>query len=213
MELGMIGLGRMGANMVRRLMRAGVRCVAHDRSRDAVAALVKEGASGAHSLQELVQSLAAPRHIWLMVPAGIVDASIDELAPLLSSGDTIIDGGNSLFQDDLARAARLAKSGIRYVDCGVSGGVFGLERGYCLMVGGEPAEDLEAAVGRAVIDHQDLELADFRRLDGEHPAHQLRHQEPLVVDRDHDRDGGGWRGQADARVPPARRFVQPPGGS
>lgn len=137
MELGMIGLGRMGANMVRRLMRAGVRCVAHDRSRDAVATLVQEGASGAHSLQELVQSLAAPRHIWLMVPAGIVDASIDELAPLLSSGDTIIDGGNSLFQDDLARAARLAKSGIRYVDCGVSGGVFGLERGYCLMVGGE----------------------------------------------------------------------------
>ena len=138
MELGMIGLGRMGANMVRRLMRAGVRCVVHDRSRDAVATLAKEGAVGAGSLQELVQALKPPRHVWLMVPAGVVDASIAELAPLLASADAIIDGGNSLFQDDLARAERLGKRGVRYIDCGVSGGVFGLERGYCLMVGGEP---------------------------------------------------------------------------
>ena len=137
MELGMIGLGRMGANMVRRLMRAGVKCSAYDRSKDAVAALVSDGATGVGSLAELVKSLPAPRHIWLMVPAALVDASIDELAPLLSPGDTIIDGGNSLFQDDLARAARLKVKGLHYVDCGVSGGVFGLERGYCLMVGGE----------------------------------------------------------------------------
>lgn len=137
MELGMIGLGRMGANMVRRLMRAQVRCVVHGRTSAAVAALAKEGATGTASLRELVQTMQAPRHVWLMVPAGVVDATIDELAPLLSAGDAIIDGGNSLFQDDLTRAARLAKSGVRYLDCGVSGGVFGLERGYCLMVGGE----------------------------------------------------------------------------
>ena len=137
MELGMIGLGRMGANMVRRLMRAGIRCVAHDRSQEAVATLVAEGAVGADSLEALVAGLAAPRHIWLMVPAALVDATIDQLAPLLAPGDTIIDGGNSLYQDDLARAARLRAKGLHYMDCGVSGGVFGLERGYCLMVGGE----------------------------------------------------------------------------
>jgi 6-phosphogluconate dehydrogenase len=136
-ELGMIGLGRMGANMVRRVMRAGVRGVVHDRARDAVATLAGEGATGAASLPELVRALAPPRHVWIMVPAGVVDATIDELAPLLAEGDAIIDGGNSLFQDDLARAARLAKRGVRYLDCGVSGGVFGLERGYCLMIGGE----------------------------------------------------------------------------
>ena len=137
MELGMIGLGRMGANMVRRLMRAGIRCVAHDRSQEAVATLVAEGAVGADSLEALVAGLAAPRHIWLMVPAALVDATIDQLAPLLAPGDTIIDGGNSLYQDDLARAERLRAKGLHYMDCGVSGGVFGLERGYCLMVGGE----------------------------------------------------------------------------
>jgi 6-phosphogluconate dehydrogenase len=137
MELGMIGLGRMGGNMVRRVMRAGVRGVVHDRARDAVAALAGEGATGAASLPELVRALAPPRHVWIMVPAGVVDATIDELAPLLAADDAIIDGGNSLFQDDLVRAARLAERGVRYLDCGVSGGVFGLERGYCLMIGGE----------------------------------------------------------------------------
>ncbi len=137
MELGMIGLGRMGGNMVRRLMRAGVRCVVHNRTRDAVDTLVREGAVDAGSLAGFVRALKVPRHVWLMVPAAAVDATLDEMAAVLEPGDTLIDGGNSLFQDDLARAERLAKRGVRYVDCGVSGGVFGLERGYCLMVGGE----------------------------------------------------------------------------
>jgi 6-phosphogluconate dehydrogenase len=137
MELGMIGLGRMGANMVRRLMRAGVRGVVYDRSKEAVAALAAEGATGTDSLEQLVKALKAPRHVWIMVPAGAVDATIDALAPLLDSGDTLIDGGNSSHQDDIVRAERLGKRGVRYVDCGVSGGVFGLERGYCLMVGGD----------------------------------------------------------------------------
>jgi len=133
----MVGLGRMGSNMVRRLMRAGVRCAVHDRSTDAVAALVREGAAGAGSPTGFVRALKAPRHIWLMVPAGVVDAALDELAQALEPGDTLIDGGNSYYQDDVARAERLAKRGLRYVDCGVSGGVFGLERGFCLMVGGD----------------------------------------------------------------------------
>ena len=137
MELGMIGLGRMGANMVRRLMRSGIRCVVYDRSADAVRALADEGAVPASSLREFVAALAAPRHIWIMVPAAVVDHAIDELVPFLAPGDAIIDGGNSLFQDDIARAARLAAHSLHYIDCGVSGGVFGLARGYCLMVGGE----------------------------------------------------------------------------
>src|SRR5262249_21743669 len=137
MELGMIGLGRMGANMVRRLQRRGHRCVAYDRSADAVKAIAADGVVGSASLQDFVQNLTAPRAIWLMVPAAVVDRAIEDLAPLLGAGDIIIDGGNSFFQDDIARAARLAKSRIRYVDCGVSGGVFGLERGYCLMIGGD----------------------------------------------------------------------------
>ena len=137
MELGMVGLGRMGSNMVRRLMRAGVRCAVHDRSRDAVAALVGEGATDAGSPAGFVRALAKPRHVWLMVPAAVVDSAIDELAAALEPGDTLIDGGNSSHEDDIARAARLAKRGLRYVDCGVSGGVFGLERGFCLMVGGD----------------------------------------------------------------------------
>ncbi len=137
MEIGMIGLGRMGANMVRRLMRGGHRCAAFDRSADAVNALVKEGAIGVHSQQELINALATPRVLWMMVPAAFVDASIDSLAPLLSPGDIIIDGGNSNYQDDIARAGRLKAANIHYVDAGVSGGVFGLERGYCLMIGGE----------------------------------------------------------------------------
>ena len=133
----MVGLGRMGSNMVRRLMRAGVRCVVHDRSRDAVADLVREGATDAGSAAGFARSLAKPRHVWLMVPAGVVDAALDEIAASLEPGDTLIDGGNSHFQDDFVRAERLAKRGLRYVDCGVSGGVFGLERGFCLMIGGD----------------------------------------------------------------------------
>jgi len=138
MQMGMVGLGRMGANMVRRLMRAGHACVAHDRSADAVAAMAKEGATGAGTLADLVAKLTPPRVVWLMVPAAVVDGAIAELTPLLAQGDTIVDGGNSHHADDLARAARLAPRGIHYVDVGVSGGVWGLERGFCLMIGGEP---------------------------------------------------------------------------
>jgi 6-phosphogluconate dehydrogenase len=138
MQLGMIGLGRMGANMVRRLMRGGHTCVVYDRSPQAVEALVKEGATGASSVAEFVKKLDKPRAACLMVPAAFVDASIDELAPLLEKGDTLIDGGNSNYQDDIARAKRLASPGLHYVDMGTSGGVWGLERGYCLMIGGEP---------------------------------------------------------------------------
>jgi 6-phosphogluconate dehydrogenase len=137
MQLGMIGAGRMGANMVRRLQRSGHSCVVYDRSTDAVAALVKDGAAGAASLAEFVQKLSKPRVACLMVPAAIVDAVIAELTPLLEAGDTLIDGGNSNYQDDIARAKRLAESGLHYVDMGTSGGVWGLERGYCLMIGGE----------------------------------------------------------------------------
>jgi len=133
----MVGLGRMGANMVRRLMRSGHTCVVYDRSPQAVETLVKEGATGASSVAEFVKKLAKPRAACLMVPAAFVDASIDELAPLLEKGDTLIDGGNSNYQDDIARAKRLAPQGLHYVDMGTSGGVWGLERGYCLMIGGE----------------------------------------------------------------------------
>jgi 6-phosphogluconate dehydrogenase len=138
MQFGMIGLGRMGANMVRRLMRGGHTCVVYDRSLQAVETLVKEGATGASSVAEFVKKLDKPRAACLMVPAAFVDASIDELAPLLEKGDTLIDGGNSNYQDDIARAKRLAPQGLHYVDMGTSGGVWGLERGYCLMIGGEP---------------------------------------------------------------------------
>jgi 6-phosphogluconate dehydrogenase len=137
MTLGMIGLGRMGANMVRRLARADLQCVVFDRSTEAVDALVREGATGATSVQDLVAKLPAPRAVWLMVPAGVVDAAIDELAPLLDAGDTIIDGGNSYYIDDIRRAKALAERGLHYVDVGTSGGVWGLERGYCQMIGGE----------------------------------------------------------------------------
>jgi 6-phosphogluconate dehydrogenase len=133
----MIGLGRMGANMVRRLMRAGHTCVAYDRAPQAVEGLSKEGAAGASSLHDFVRQLYKPRAICIMVPAAFVDATIDELVPLLESGDTLIDGGNSHYHDDIARAKRLAAKGIHYVDMGTSGGVWGLERGYCLMIGGE----------------------------------------------------------------------------
>lgn len=137
MQLGMIGLGRMGANMVRRLLRGGHACVVYDRSAEAVAALAADGATGSASLESFVQTLATPRVVWMMLPAAVVDSSIDALVPLLAPGDTIVDGGNSNFQDDIMRAARLRERGMHYVDCGVSGGVWGLDRGYCLMIGGE----------------------------------------------------------------------------
>ena len=137
MQLGMIGLGRMGANMVRRLVRGGHECVVHDVMPDAVRQLASEGAVGATSLDDFVQRLKPPRVVWLMVPAAVVDATLAQLEPRLAPGDTVVDGGNSYYRDDIERAKRLAPRGLHYVDCGTSGGVFGLERGYCLMIGGE----------------------------------------------------------------------------
>jgi 6-phosphogluconate dehydrogenase len=137
MQLGMVGLGRMGANMVRRLMGGGHECVAYDHASDAVRALAAEGARGAQSLRELVSALRPPRAIWLMVPAHVVDAVVGDLKPLLAAGDIVIDGGNSHYHDDLRHAAELGGAGLHFVDVGTSGGVLGLERGFCLMIGGE----------------------------------------------------------------------------
>ena len=137
MQLGMIGLGRMGANMVRRLLRGGVECVVFNRSPKPVKELVQEGATGAADLTDLVGKLRSPRAIWLMIPAAVVDETIAELLPHLEKDDTIIDGGNSYYVDDIRRSKVLAAKGIHYVDVGTSGGVWGLERGYCMMIGGE----------------------------------------------------------------------------
>jgi 6-phosphogluconate dehydrogenase len=137
MQMGMIGLGRMGANMVRRLLRGGHNCVVFDRSQKAVDELVQEKAVGAASLADLAQKLEKPRALWLMVPAAVVDQTISELVPHLEKGDILIDGGNSYYIDDIRRAKELASKGIHYVDVGTSGGVWGLERGYCMMIGGE----------------------------------------------------------------------------
>ena len=136
MQLGMIGLGRMGANLVRRLMRDGHDCVVYDVNADATEELAGEGAVPAASLAELVEKLEPPRAAWIMVPAGYVQDTLDELAGLMDSGDAIIDGGNSYYRDDIDRAAALAPKGIDYLDVGTSGGVFGLDRGFCLMIGG-----------------------------------------------------------------------------
>ncbi len=137
MQLGMIGLGRMGGSMVRRLLRGGHACVVYNRTRDAVDALVRENAVGAYSIQEFVGKLEKPRAVCLMVPAAAVGPSLEALVPLLEKDDVVVDGGNSHYHDDIARAKRLAQTGLHYVDMGVSGGVWGLERGYCLMIGGE----------------------------------------------------------------------------
>ncbi|MGB7211143.1 MAG: decarboxylating 6-phosphogluconate dehydrogenase [Gemmatimonadales bacterium] len=134
----MIGLGRMGANMVRRLRQGGHQCVVYDRQAAAVQAMVAEGATGSTDLDAFLKLLATPRLIWLMVPAAVVDPTLDQLLPKLSTDDIVVDGGNSWYQDDLRRAKRLTAKGLHHVDCGTSGGVFGLERGYCLMIGGEP---------------------------------------------------------------------------
>ena len=137
MQLGMIGLGRMGANMVQRLQNAGHACVVYDRNPQAVSELAQYGATGAADLAAFVDSLDAPRAIWLMVPAAVVDGVIDDLVTRLEPGDIIIDGGNSYYRDDIVRAEKLANTGLHYLDVGTSGGVWGLERGYCLMIGGE----------------------------------------------------------------------------
>jgi 6-phosphogluconate dehydrogenase len=139
MQLGMVGLGRMGANLVRRLMRHGHECVVFDVNPAAVDLLTQEGATGARSLDEFTARLTPPRAAWVMVPAALTGTTVDELAARMAAGDIIIDGGNSYYRDDIDRAATLSQRGIHYVDVGTSGGVFGLERGFCLMVGGEPA--------------------------------------------------------------------------
>jgi 6-phosphogluconate dehydrogenase len=143
MQLAMIGLGRMGAGMVRRLMAAGHDCVVWDVNQDAVAALVDDGAVGAASVEELTSKMDAPRAVWMMVPAGLVDTVIGTVSPHLAENDILIDGGNSMWRDDLRRSKDLAVGGIHYIDAGVSGGVWGQERGYCVMVGGD-----ETAIGR-----------------------------------------------------------------
>jgi 6-phosphogluconate dehydrogenase len=137
MQLGMIGLGRMGAGMVRRLERGDHECVVFDVNPDAVKALADEGSTGSDSLADFVSKLAKPRNVWLMVPAALVDQTLDQLVPLLEAGDTIIDGGNSKYRDDQRRAKRVGESGLHYVDCGTSGGVWGLDRGYSLMIGAD----------------------------------------------------------------------------
>jgi 6-phosphogluconate dehydrogenase len=136
-QLGMIGLGRMGANMARRLLRRGHACVGYDVDADAVRAIEAEGAAGAGSIEELVAKLAPPRHVWIMLPVARVEQTLDALRPLVGSGDTLVDGGNSHWPDAIRRAGALAPSGVHWLDVGTSGGVFGLERGYCLMVGGD----------------------------------------------------------------------------
>jgi 6-phosphogluconate dehydrogenase len=145
MQLGMIGLGRMGANLVRRLMRDGHHCVVYDVSADAVKDLEGAGAVGSSSLEDFVSKLEKPRALWIMVPAAIVQNTLDQLTGLLEAGDIVIDGGNSYYRDDITRAKQLAPKGIHYIDCGTSGGVWGLDRGYCLMIGGEdgPVEHLD----------------------------------------------------------------------
>ena len=144
MQLGMIGLGRMGANLSRRLMRDGHRVVAYDRNPGVVKSLAAEGATGAESLADFVAKLDKPRAMWIMVPAGVVESTLEQLRPLLEADDIVIDGGNSYYRDDLTRAADLKRDGIHYIDVGTSGGVWGLDRGYCLMIGGgdEPVRRL-----------------------------------------------------------------------
>ena len=143
MQLGMIGLGRMGANMVRRILAAGHACVVHDIHSEAVESLAREGAIGATLLEDFVARLDRPRHVWMMVPAAVVDSTLSAIVPLLERDDALIDGGNSFYRDDIRRGGELTPKGIHYLDVGTSGGVWGLKRGYCLMIGGD-----EAAVRR-----------------------------------------------------------------
>lgn len=146
MQIGMVGLGRMGANMVRRLLRDGHECVVYNHSTAPIDLLAKEGATPAYSLAEMTAKLQEPRAVWLMVPAGVVDDTIEKLLPLLSAGDTVIDGGNSHYIDDIRRFRQLSETGLHYIDVGTSGGVWGLERGYCQMIGGEaePVQRLQS---------------------------------------------------------------------
>ncbi len=173
MQIGMIGLGRMGGNMVRRLMKGGHTCVVYDQGADAVAAYAKEGATPAKSLQDMVAKLQKPRAVWVMVPAGgPTESTVQSLAGLLEAGDTIIDGGNSFFKDDVRRSKEVAKKGIHYVDAGTSGGVWGVERGYCLMVGGpkEAVSRIEPVLRTLAPGKGDIEATPGR--DGKSTAEQ-----------------------------------------
>ncbi len=173
MQLGMIGLGRMGANMVQRLMRAGHECVVYDTAAESVAALAKQGAIGTTDIAEFCARLTKPRAAWIMVPAAVVDKVIDQLLPHLEAGDIIIDGGNSYYKDDIRHARRLADSGVRFIDCGTSGGVWGLERGYCLMIGGDTdaVEHLDPVFGALAPGAGDIERTKGRA--GEHERAEL----------------------------------------
>ena len=171
MQLGMIGLGRMGANMARRLLKNGHQCVVFDLSPEAVQALVQEKAAGADSLADLVKKLTKPRAVWLMVPAAVVDKTIADLVPHLEAGDTLIDGGNSYYVDDIRRAKELAAKRIDYVDVGTSGGIWGLERGYCMMIGGP-----QAAVGTP----RSRSSERWRRAWARLPAHRAARNSPAL---------------------------------
>ena len=173
MQIGMIGLGRMGGNMVRRLMKGGHTCVVYDQGADAVAAYAKQGATPSKSLQDLVAKLQKPRAVWVMVPAGgPTESTVQSLAGLLEAGDTIIDGGNSFFKDDVRRSKEVAKKGIHYVDAGTSGGVWGVDRGYCLMVGGpkEAVSRIEPVLRTLAPGKGDIEATPGR--DGKSTAEQ-----------------------------------------
>jgi 6-phosphogluconate dehydrogenase len=175
MQLGMIGLGRMGSNLVRRLMRDGHRCVAYDVSAEAVKGLEGEGATGATSLADFVAKLEVPRAAWLMVPAAVVGPTLDQLVPLLEPGDVVIDGGNSYYRDDIPRAKALAAKQIHYIDCGTSGGIWGLERGYCLMIGGEtePVQRLDPIFTSIAPGKGNVEPTPGRTQDGTAPQGYL----------------------------------------
>ncbi|MER7003784.1 phosphogluconate dehydrogenase (NAD(+)-dependent, decarboxylating) [Dactylosporangium sp. NPDC000555] len=175
MQIGMVGLGRMGANLVRRLMRDGHRCVGYARTERTVRQLVDEGMAGATSLADLVARLDKPRAVWLMVPAAAVQPTLDELVTLLDPDDVVIDGGNSFYHDDLVRARQLAEHQIHYLDCGTSGGVWGLERGYCLMIGGEeaPVRRLDPIFKTIAPGRGSAELTPSRTRDGTAPEGYL----------------------------------------
>src|SRR6185369_1306120 len=194
MQLGMIGLGRMGADMVRRLMRGGHDCVVYDRNPAAVAELVGNGAAGSASLTEFVAQLPSPRLVWLMVPAAAVEATIADVVPLLDAGDILIDGGNSHYHDDIRRSSELQGRGISYLDVGTSGGVWGLERGYCLMIGGErdAVEKLEPAYaeGFNILRHANAGK-EGREADAE--TTPLRHPEQYRYDFDLPEIAELWR--------------------
>jgi 6-phosphogluconate dehydrogenase len=188
MQLGMIGLGRMGANMVRRLLKAGHNCVVFDMSPKAVDELVAEKAVGASSLPEFVKKLEKPRAIWLMVPAAVVDKTIAGILPYLEADDILIDGGNSCYVDDIRRAKELATKKIHYVDVGTSGGVWGLERGYCMMIGGETQvvkhlDPVFATLAPGVGDIQRKVLVTFRALRGGKKLMALQSRVTCIADR------------------------------